>query len=69
VIQASLRAVAPAALMPLRPFRLRTLRVERVHPEPLLDTWTRYVRAEIAERESITATLQSWNSISMLARE
>jgi hypothetical protein len=34
-----------------------------------VDTWNRYVRAEAAERESITAIVQTWNAISGLARE
>jgi hypothetical protein len=40
VIQASLRAVDPAALMPLHRFRLQGQRLYRIHPEPLLEILT-----------------------------
>ena len=53
----------------MNPNALRT-RVETALEAEIEPTaWARYVRAEAAERESITATLGAWNRISGLARE
>jgi hypothetical protein len=53
----------------LNPNTLRDRVRRAVMAEMNLTEWQRYVTAETAERESITRTLQTWNSISELARE
>jgi len=53
----------------LNPNILRTRLREAVQAELDPVQWARYVAAEQAERESITRTLDTWKSISGLARE
>jgi hypothetical protein len=53
----------------MNPNALRERVRDAIAAELNVETWGRYVHAEAAERESITATLATWNAISGLARE
>jgi hypothetical protein len=53
----------------MNPNDLRARVTEAIEDELDHEAWDRYVVAEQAERESITETLTTWNSISRLARE